>query len=470
MKPTLLLLKLKISSNDSVNSEGDLSVEESQDRLASLSVGKPLSGTFLETPNSYEETLEFVDSSVTPTSLRRRRSSLVRRFSVGSFADSVKIELGEASADEPESVVYTSGDSPKICDFVPVTVLGQGAYGKVLLVRHRSTGKLFAQKQLKKASILISAKNQSSLVKTEQENIDKKIERTMAERDILAKIRHQFIVKLFYALQDSNKIYLYLGFVPGGELFHHLNTSAFFDERATSFYSAEMALALHHLHTIGVVYRDLKPENCLLDSDGHLVLTDFGLSKISTVQDSRCNSIIGTPEYMAPEVLRGEDYSFGVDWWSLGTVIFDMLSGKPPFTGNNHKTISNKILKNKVNYPFYFTAESKDLLNKLLNKNPQKRMDVDGQFEKFKKLRFFRHTEWDKLSDETVYKQVKAPIVPTITNEVLAENFDEEFTSMKISNYDLENGSEIIVQEEFDDEMFNGFSYTASSSYIEKFL
>ncbi|GMM38982.1 putative protein kinase [Saccharomycopsis crataegensis] len=486
---------------DNKNSDGsDHSADEAGDHLPSLTVNHQKVFTGGSSMIQYEEdTLEFVDMMV-PSSAksRRRKSSLVRKFSVGSFADSIKIELGEECAsvnshfdggNDGESVVFASNDideedgsnaifNPRISDFEPLKVLGQGAYGKVLLVRNKESGKLFAQKQLKKASILVSAKNQSSLMSKNNDeqvdsvNIGKKIERTMAERDILARIKNPFIVKLFYALQDVSKIYLYLEFVPGGELFHHLSSNSnFLDEKATAFYAAEMTLALRHLHEIGIVYRDLKPENCLLDSSGHLILTDFGLSKISTEQDSKCNSIIGTPEYMAPEVLRGEDYSFSVDWWSLGTVIYDMLSGKPPFTGGNHKAICNKILKNKIKYPFYFTNESKDLLNKLLNKNPDKRMNVDTDFEKFKKLRFFRSVQWELLADENEYKSVKAPILPLITDPVLAENFDDEFTSMKISNYDIiQTEGDAIPDDEIDHEVFKGFSYTASSSYIKKFL
>lgn len=527
------------STHHGSDNDTDHSADEMMDSLPSLKAPKqqqPHEKT--DHSSDYcEDTIEFVDdinspllAPSAPKQQQRRRSSLVRKFSVGSLTDSIKIDIGEPLAastggltagdnesisnsiansinDAGLAVVYDShlSDSvldPKVSDFEPITVLGQGAYGKVLLVRHLESGKLFAQKQLKKASILVAAKTQSSLSTSkgsnndkrnlqndlssdEKSKIDKKIERTMAERDILAKIRHQFIVKLFYALQDASKIYLYLEFVPGGELFHHLNSTNFLDEKTASFYAAEMALALRHLHDVGVVYRDLKPENCLLDSNGHLVLTDFGLSKISTSQGGdgadRCNSIIGTPEYMAPEVLRGEDYSFAVDWWSLGTVIYDMLSGKPPFTGNNHKTISNKILKNKITYPFYFSADAKQLLQKLLNKNPAKRMDVDSEFDKFTKLRFFRHIDWVKLNDETKYVESQAPIVPIITNPVLAENFDEQFTSMKISNYDgVASGEEIKQSQELainananansNGDLFKGFSYTASSSYIEKFL
>ena len=158
-------------------------------------------------------------------------------------------------------------------DFEPLKVLGQGTYGKVLLVRERSSGRLYAQKQLKKASMIVE---------------EKKIQMTKTEKEILESVRHPYIVKLFYALQDQSKLYLILEYAQGGELFHHLNNQAMLSEDTVSFYAAEIILAINHLHrNVGVVYRDLKPENCLLDADGHLVLTDFGLSKVSTDDSDR---------------------------------------------------------------------------------------------------------------------------------------------------------------------------------------
>ncbi|ODV60217.1 putative protein kinase YPK3, partial [Ascoidea rubescens DSM 1968] len=355
-----------------------------------------------------------------------------------------------------------------VSDFDQITVLGQGAYGKVILVRDLKTDKLFAQKQLKKASILIDrSKNLSTL------------NRTFSEKDILSKINHHFIVKLFYTLQDNNNLYFILQYVPGGEIFMQLSLSNIFNEKIAAFYIAEITIALLHLHKIGIVYRDLKPENCLLDSNGHIILTDFGLSKFS----DNCNSIIGTPEYMAPEILKGETYSYPVDWWSLGTILFDMLTGKPPFTGSNNKVIVKKILEKKPKMPFYLSSYAKDMLNKLLNKNPEKRWNIDDDVEKFKLHRFFRDIDWKTLSNESKYTEIEAPIIPIITDPALAENFSEEFTSMKLSNYgkslsaDLTKNKGITINYNKNnhntsnqDELFQGFSYTASNSYIDRYM
>ena len=157
------------------------------------------------------------------------------------------------------------------------------------------------------------------------------VQQTRTERAILEAVQHPFVVKLFYAFQDQQKLYLILEYAQGGELYNYLATERMFPEDTAAFYVAELVLALNHLHSnVGVVYRDLKPENCLLDHTGHLLLTDFGLSKVSE-DGGRCKSLLGTPEYMAPEILQGKSYGFEVDWWSLGALTYDLITGSPPF-------------------------------------------------------------------------------------------------------------------------------------------
>ncbi|KAI7907197.1 kinase-like domain-containing protein [Cokeromyces recurvatus] len=174
----------------------------------------------------------------------------------------------------------------KVCldDFEMLKLLGRGAYGKVMLCRHKESGILYAMKVLKKASLFVHAKN---------------AEHMKAERQILEEVRHPFIVQLFYAFQTNDRLYLILEYATGGELFTHMASERMFSEDVARFYIAELILALEHLHDLGIVYRDLKPENCLLDREGHIRLTDFGLSKVS-IEGSRANTICGTTEYMAP--------------------------------------------------------------------------------------------------------------------------------------------------------------------------
>lgn len=335
-------------------------------------------------------------------------------------------------------------------DFEPLTCLGKGSYGTVLLVRQRATGRLYAQKQFKKASITVHKKL---------------IEQTKTERAILESVnRHPFVVKLFYAFQDHEKLYLILEYAQGGELFHHLASERIFSEDVAAFYMAEMILALDHLHrTLGVVYRDLKPENCLLDLEGHLLLTDFGLSKVAVDEHDKCRSFLGTVEYMAPEVIQGAEYGMAVDWWSLGALGFDLLTGAPPFTGNNNAKIQEKILKQKLVLPYYLGPDAKDLLTRLLRKEPKKRLgyNMPKDLQTIKSHRFFRKINWKKLEA----RELEPPIQPLITDPELAENFASDFTDLPLSPVATRKGFDEFMVNESDP--FGGFSFVASQSLLE---
>lgn len=327
---------------------------------------------------------------------------------------------------------------PTLDDFEPIMVLGKGSYGKVLLVRQLSTGKLFAQKQLKKVSLLM--------------NNEINLERTLNEKKILERVNHPNIVKLYYAFQDYNKVYLILEYLDGGELFFHLSQESFLPEKKASYYIAQLILALRYLHLkLHVIYRDLKPENCMLNSKGNLVLTDFGLSKVN--DDDKTNSFIGTIQYMAPEILRNEIYSYEVDWWSLGCISFDLLTGNPPFTGNNNKKIIDKILASKKNlkFPFYLSLDAKDFLRKLLVVNIDKRLNLDSdeEFLKIKKHRFFRYVDWNNIENPSNDPEFLPPILPVITNPILAENFDKEFTEMSFTPPGTKVNDDILYVKDF---------------------
>lgn len=340
-------------------------------------------------------------------------------------------------------------------DFEPLRCLGKGTFGTVLLVRQKSTGRLFAQKQFKKASLIVRAQL---------------VEQTKTERTILESInRHPFVVKLYYAFQDHEKLYLILEYAQGGELFTRMLTERMLPEDKAAFYMAEMVLALEHLHrNVGVVYRDLKPENILLDADGHVLLTDFGLSKVAVDGNHRCRSMTGTLEYMAPEVLLQESYGTAVDWWSFGILGFDLLTGGSPFRANNEAKIKYKILKQKLTLPFFLSPDARDLLTRLLRKDPKKRLGacMPKDMETIKKHRFFRKIDWKKLE----LREVEPPIKPLITSPELAENFSTEFTDLALSpvtsprpcssEWDMDGI-------ESDSNPFGGFSFVASRSLLE---
>ncbi|KAF9889136.1 serine/threonine protein kinase psk1 [Aspergillus nanangensis] len=354
-------------------------------------------------------------------------------------------------------------------DFEPLLCLGKGSFGTVLLVRHALTGKLYAQKQFRKASITVHKKL---------------VEQTKTERTILESVnRHPFVVKFFYAFQDHEKLYLILEYAQGGELFTHLAMERMFNEDTAAFYMAEMVLALEHLHqTVGVIYRDLKPENCLLDHEGHLLLTDFGLSKIAVDDDARCDSSLGTIEYMAPEVVQGKPYGKACDWWSLGALGYDLLTGSPPFVANNNAKLQEKILKQKLPLPYFLGPDAKDLLIRLLRKDPSKRLGyhMPKDLQTIKKHRFFRKIDWKALER----REITPPISPVVTDPALAENFSADFTHLPLSPLVSSNGFEHFHSPHAqgshrgmsigydgvggESNPFGGFSYVASSSLLDQ--
>ena len=378
----------------------------------------------------------------------------------------------EAAAEEKSGDTCSGPDvRSQLCrkmtadDFEPLLCLGKGSFGTVLLVRHVLTGKLYAQKQFRKASITVHKKL---------------VEQTKTERTILESVnRHAFVVKLFYAFQDHEKLYLILEYAEGGELFTHLAMERMFTEDVAAFYMAEMVLALEHLHqTVGIIYRDLKPENCLLDKEGHLLLTDFGLSKIAVDDDARCDSSNGTYEYMAPEVIKGNPYGKACDWWSLGALGYDLLTGSPPFKANNHAKLQEKILKQKLALPYFLGPDAKDLLTRLLRKEPSKRLGyhMPKDLQTIKKHRFFRKIDWKALEK----RQLDPPITPVVTDPALAENFSGDFTNLPLSPIVATSGFDDIrgagpnsMSTGFDgagnveSDPFGGFSFVAPSSLFD---
>ena len=222
--------------------------------------------------------------------------------------------------------------------------------------------------------------------------------RTRTERNILVEIEHPFIVKLKYAFQTSGKLYLIMDFLRGGDLLSRLNGDVMFTEEDAKFYLAEVASALLHLHSLGIIYRDLKPENILLDVEGHIMLTDFGLSKISlnsvmNNDNDKVNSqylsvpnkyenafsFCGTIEYMAPEIITGNGHSYTADWWSFGVLMYEMLTGQLPFEGQNKQDIMDQILKVKLPMPKHFSPSAKLLIRQLFKRNPNSRLGNGSQ-------------------------------------------------------------------------------------------
>lgn len=289
--------------------------------------------------------------------------------------------------------------------FELLKVLGQGAFGKVFLVRKKTgpdAGQFYAMKEIKKV----------------RDN-----SRSKTERDILVEVNHPFIVKLHYAFQSEEKLYLILDFVRGGTLFTRLSKEVRFPEKDVQFYIAELALALDHLHQLGIVYRDLKPQNILIDEMGHIKLTDFGLCKESVDKNNKAYSFCGTLPYMAPEVVDEKGHSQSADWWSYGIVMFEMLTGSLPFQGKDRQKTMDMILKENLRMPRFLSAEAQSLLTMLLERNPVHRLGSKG-VEEIQTHDFFASIDWNKL-----YKrEVRPPFKPTSGKEADTSCFDPELT------------------------------------------
>ncbi|XP_074436354.1 ribosomal protein S6 kinase alpha-2 isoform X1 [Larus michahellis] len=324
--------------------------------------------------------------------------------------------------------------------FELLKVLGQGSYGKVFLVRKikgSDAGQLYAMKVLKKATLKVRDRVRSKM-----------------ERDILAEVNHPFIVKLHYAFQTEGKLYLILDFLRGGDLFTRLSKEVMFTEEDVKFYLAELALALDHLHGLGIIYRDLKPENILLDEEGHIKITDFGLSKEAIDHDKRAYSFCGTIEYMAPEVVNRRGHTQSADWWSFGVLMFEMLTGSLPFQGKDRKETMALILKAKLGMPQFLSVEAQSLLRALFKRNPSNRLGAgfDG-VEEIKRHPFFVTIDWNKL----YRKEIKPPFKPAVGRPEDTFHFDPEFTSRTPTD------SPGVPPSANAHHLFRGFSFVASN-------
>jgi serine/threonine protein kinase len=234
------------------------------------------------------------------------------------------------------------------------------------------------------------------------------LEHLSAEKNVLQKLVHPFLVNLNYSFQTPDKLYFVMDYVNGGELFFHLQRDKKFSEDRARFYLAEIACGLEYLHSNGVLYRDLKPENLLLTADGHICMTDFGLAKEGLVcDDARTQTFCGTPEYLAPEVLNGEKYGKAVDWWSFGTLMFEMLTGLPPFYCEDVQKMYQKIVSAQLTIPPNFSPEAKNIIEKLLDRDPRTRLQDPKHV---KAHPWFAPIDWEKLEN----KEIAPPFIPPV--------------------------------------------------------
>ena len=296
-------------------------------------------------------------------------------------------------------------------DFEFIKVIGRGSYGKVSLVRYKENGKLYAMKSMSKRLLAE----------------DNNIHQILIEREVLLHNQHPFLVSAHFTFQTDAKVFIVLDYVPGGELFGRLKTEGRISESRARLYAAEILLGLQHLHKLGFIYRDMKPENILVDADGHLKVTDFGFAKNNITNERQTtNTFCGTPEYLAPEVLRQQPYTRSVDWWSFGVILFEMLSGIPPFFDSNPKKMYMGILFEPIQFPSYFSRKAIDLIMKLMDRDSTRRLGAGPtDAEEIKVHPFFEGLNWD----DVMAKKTIPQWIPPMENPTDTSNFDQEFTA-----------------------------------------
>uniref|UniRef100_A0A8C2F212 protein kinase C n=2 Tax=Cyprinus carpio TaxID=7962 RepID=A0A8C2F212_CYPCA len=330
-------------------------------------------------------------------------------------------------------------------DFDLIRVIGRGSYAKVLLVRLKKNEQIYAMKVVKKELV----------------HDDEDIDWVQTEKHVFEQAStNPFLVGLHSCFQTESRLFLVIDYVNGGDLMFHMQKQRKLPEEHARFYAAEICIALNFLHEKGIIYRDLKLDNVLLDQDGHIKITDYGMCKEGIRPGDTTSTFCGTPNYIAPEILRGEDYGFSVDWWALGVLMFEMMAGRSPFDiitdnpdMNTEEYLFQVILEKPIRIPRSLSVKAASVLKGFLNKDPKERLGCQVQtgFTDIKSHTFFRSIDWDQLEQ----KQVTPPFKPQITDDYGLDNFDTQFTNEPVQ---LTPDDEDVIKR-IDQSEFEGFEY-----------
>lgn len=324
-----------------------------------------------------------------------------------------------ASEDLHEKVDLLGGTTPpeqvgskppnySLQDFEVIETLGTGTFGRVLLVRLKG-------RDVTDRSAYFALK---VLAKTDVVRL-KQVSHVNSEREILGKVQHPFVVNQEATFQDSRNCYMLLEYVVGGEVFSYLRRAGSFSADVARFYVSTIVLAIEHLHNRNIIYRDLKPENLLIDSSGYTKITDFGFAK---QVDERTWTLCGTPEYLAPEIIQCSGHGKAVDWWSLGILLFEMLAGHPPFCDPNPLNVYEKILQGNVIFPEHIDPVSRHLISSLLNSDRSKRLgNLRGGAQDVKNHAWFHGVDWRSLEQ----RRIRPPIIPYLGEAGDTSNFSK---------------------------------------------
>ncbi|KAK6029311.1 kinase domain protein [Ostertagia ostertagi] len=342
----------------------------------------------------------------------------------------------------PTAVLPSKGANLTIDMFRMVSVLGRGHFGKVILAQYKANSSYYALKILKKGDILGRDEVESLMV-------EKRI------FEVASRARHPFLVNLFGCFQTAEHVFFVMEYSMGGDLMRHIHDDIFSEERSC-FNAACVLLGLEFLHKNNIIYRDLKLDNLLLDKDGFVKLADFGLCKEGMGPSDKTSTFCGTPEFLAPEVLTESSYTRAIDWWGLGVLIFEMLVGEPPFSGDDEEEIFDSIVNDEVRYPRFLSIESISIMRRLMRKNPDKRLGAgEKDAEEVKMQRFFKHIDWQW--DRLLRKEITPKFIPQIKNPEDVSNFDDEFTKEK-PRFSSAKDKHIIT--EADQQLFSNFDFS----------
>uniref|UniRef100_A0A8K9UQF3 Protein kinase C n=1 Tax=Oncorhynchus mykiss TaxID=8022 RepID=A0A8K9UQF3_ONCMY len=356
-------------------------------------------------------------------------------------SSSSKVAVGSEGGEARENGELKTVQTKRMTlqNFLFIKVLGKGSFGKVMLAELKGTDEVYAVKVLKKDVILQ----------------DDDVDCTLTEKRILALARkHPYLTQLFCCFQTKDRLFFVMEYVNGGDLMFQIQRSRKFDETRSRFYAAEVTSALMFLHQHGVIYRDLKLDNILLDAQGHCKLADFGMCKEGILNGVTTTTFCGTPDYIAPEILQELEYGPSVDWWALGVLMYEMMAGQPPFEADNEDDLFESILHDDVLYPVWLSKEAVSILKAFMTKSPNKRLGcviTQGLEEAIKVHPFFKDMDWVLLEQ----KRVKPPFKPRIKTKRDVNNFDQDFTREEPVLTPVEDA---IIKQINQDE-FKGFSY-----------